>query len=568
MRAEHRARGAIFLVAVLVYLPGFWWGTPHASAEDRRKAWGVDDEPPLGPLAQLQDMLTPGVAPDANLGYPMLHSYIVLGAYAPYLGVLAATGRLSSPTASYPYGFSDPVMALRHLSLIAHLMSVVLAAGIVLAAYSIGVSFWGARAGWWAAVFTLLSYPMFYYARTSNVDVPVLFFAAWSLAALAHALTSGVTNRRLAAFGALAGLAMAVKEPIAALYLALPLALLVPRDGWAGFRAPVAMVKAMALTLVCAFVAYALGSGMVLDFARWKAHIASAFSVTQNVSAGNVAFMASYPSTWSGHLALLQAMAARLSDALTLPGLVLALAGVGLTLRRPRAGVWLLVAAASYLMVLFVVVRAVHLRYVMPATFVLGLFAAYAVAESLNASPRVVRRAGAVTAAVTVIIAALWGTDLTNAMIHDSRYAAGQWLLTAGKPGDRLEYFGAFQKNPPLPPWLESGLAFEYRGGAFDAPRDNATAELIRAGWRERKPRFIVLIPDHTSRPGEPFPHSCPPQVYESLEAGTTGYVQARFFQTSPLIPFLRRPRLDYSAVNPPVRIYVPAGDAAAGAGS
>jgi hypothetical protein len=565
MRLPTRSEGVIVLIAVLAYLPGFWWGAPHATAEDRRKAWGVDDEPPLGPLAQLKDMLTPGVAPDANLGYPMMHSYLVIGTYAPYLGALAVTGKLSSPTAEYPYGFSDPVAALRNLTLIAHFLSVLLGAGIVLAAYWIGRTFWGERTGWWAAAFTLLSYPMFYYSRTSNVDVPVLFFAAWSLVALARALTAGVTTRRLVAFGVLAGFAVATKEPMAALYVGLPLTLFAPTNQWAGYRAPAALLRALAITAAGAFVAYAIGSGMVLDFARWKAHIAAGVSVTSNASTGSIAFMTSYPWTISGHWALLSELTSKLGHALTVPGLLLSIVGVVMAVRRQRTTVWLLVAVTTYLLVLFLAVRAVQLRYIMPASFVLGLFAAFAARELVVSSRALVRAGGIVATAAAAIMAIAWAANLTHAMVRDSRYAAGEWLLATARQGDRIEYFGAFQKNPPLPAWVQTSLAAPYAGGAFEPPRDDSTAAAIQAGWAARKPRFILLTPDHTSRDGEPYARSCPPQVFAALESGTAGYVRARLFQTPPLIRLLPRPRLDYGAVNPPVTIYVAAGDSAAG---
>jgi hypothetical protein len=167
------------------------------------------------------------------------------------------------------------------------------------------------------------------------------------------------------------------------------------------------------------------------------------------------------------------------------------------------------------------------------------------------------------------VVASLQAIELTSEMLRDSRYSAGEWIATVARPGDRLEYFGAFQKNPPLPAHVESGLAVEYLGGTVAAPRDDATADMIRAGWSQRRPRFIVLSPDHTSRPGEPYAHTVPPVIFDDLESGRLGYVRARLFQAPPLIGILSRPPLDHGSVNPPVRIYVPAGDpAAAGSGA
>jgi 4-amino-4-deoxy-L-arabinose transferase-like glycosyltransferase len=493
----------------------------------------------------------------------MMHSYLVLGVFAPYMVGLIATDRLTSPSAAYPYGFSDPVAALRDLSMLAHFLSVLLGAGVVLATFVAGRTLWGNREGVWAAAMVLLMYPMFFYSRTSNVDVPTLFFVAWSVAALARLLTLGFTRRRVAAFGALAGLAVATKEPAAALYLGLPLLLLVPHEEWAGFRDPRAVARMALVGLGCAFVAYAVGSGMVLDFVRWKAHIYSSVVRTADVARGAIVFTTAWPTTLEGHVGLVREIVVRLGQTLTPPGLVLSVAGMAAAFRSARRSTWLLVMATTYLLTLFLVARSAHLRYVLPAAFFLAMFSGVAVARALRSGVTAIRWSGAWAAAVTIAIAVLWATNLTHAMIRDSRYAAGRWIAAVARPGDRLEYFGAMYKNPPLPREVASGHAIEYLGGEIRAPRDDATVERIRAGWRERAPRFILLTPDLTSLPGEPYPQSCPPQIYRDLEDGVLGYVRAELFVTPPLIGFIGRPSLDYQAVNPEVHIYVQRDDPA-----
>jgi hypothetical protein len=367
----------------------------------------------------------------------------------------------------------------------------------------------------------------------------------------------------MAAFAALAGLAVATKEPVAALYVGIPVLLVVPRDDWRGYRDPVAVARMAMIGLASAFVAYALGSGMVLDPVRWKAHIDFAFLRTSDVAGGAVSFMTPYPWTPAGHWGLAREIIVRLGHTLTPPGLLLAAAGIVMAWRGSRRSTWLLVMAATYVLTLFLLVRAAQLRYVLPAGLLLAPFAGFAVVRLLSSAQNAARWSGRIAAAATVGVGLVWAVDLTHAMINDSRYQAGAWIASVAQPGDRLEYFGAFQKNPPLPRDMESGLAVEYQGGVSNAPRDDATAERIRAAWRERAPRFIVLTPDHTSRPGEPYAHSCPPQIFDDLEHGRIGYTRAHLFHTPPLIGVLPRPRLDYGAVNPEVRVYVRTGDAA-----
>ena len=217
-------------------LPAFWWGAPHATAADRTNAWGVDDEPPLGPLAQAHDIIAPKAEQNPNLGYPMLHPFMVLGTFAPYIGYLAATGGLSAPTVAYPHGFAQPVDALRHLTWIAHFLSVLLGVGVVLCAYGLARELWDESTGLVAGVFAMLVYPMFYYARNSNVDVPVLFFTAAGLWAFAVIVNRGLTTRRALLLGVLVGLAVATKEPAFASFVFVPLVLPFMRNPGAAER--------------------------------------------------------------------------------------------------------------------------------------------------------------------------------------------------------------------------------------------------------------------------------------------------------------------------------------------
>src|SRR5690606_26938374 len=70
-------------------------------------------------------------------------------------------------------------------------------------------------------------------------------------------------------------------------------------------------------------------------------------------------------------------------------------------------------------------------------------------------------------------------------------------------------------------------------------------------------PEYVFIAPDVTSKPGVPFSGDCPPEVYEALLRGGANYTQVAFFPTPTLLPtWFRRPRLDYPAVAPPVRIF------------
>lgn len=561
-----RSRRAVLLglAALLVYTPGFWWGAPHATAADRTNAWGVDDEPPLGPLAQAHDIIAPKKEMNPNLGYPMLHPFMVLGAFAPYVAYLKVSGGLQSPRVAYPHGFTHPADALRNLTWIAHFLSVLLGVGIVLCAYGIGRELWGESAGAIGAVFAMLVYPMFYYARNSNVDVPVLFFTTAGLWAFSVILMRGLTTRRGIWLGVFVGCAVATKEPAFASFLFVPLVLPFMRNPGANERlgSSATFWRSALVATGVALGTYVLASGMVVDFARWQAHLNFIRERTQLARSGGVIFTTYYPFTLQGHGQLAWRITSLLADALSWPGLALGIAGICVALRRAPRTALLACSALVYLLILFFSARVIQLRYVMPISFLLALYAGYAAVSAWRSARLATRWGGVALAGSAAAILLLWATDLTYGMIRDSRYAAAAWIASNARPGDALEYFGSEHKHPPMPPWLASRQAIPFRGSTIRSDTGEVAIRSVVEGWRERRPRFVALVPDYTSVAG-PFAASCPPAIYRGLEDGSLGYRRAAFFQTPALLGWARRPALDHPVVNPPIRLYERVGEPA-----
>lgn len=558
MKRPRLGRAGLLLVALALYIPAFWWGAPHATAADRTNAWGVDDEPPLGPLAQAHDIIAPKAEMNPNLGYPMLHPFMVLGSFAPYVGYLAVSGRLRSPTVAYPYGFADPVTALRNLTLIAHFLSVLLGVGVVICAYGIARELWDEPTAVVAALFAMLVYPMFYYARNSNVDVPVLFFTAAGLWAFAVLIARGLTVRRVVVLGALVGSAVATKEPALASFVFVPIVLPLMRDPVTQSRLWRAREfwRAASLGALTALGAYAVFSGLLVDFDRWIAHLNFIRERMQLSRGGGVVFTRYYPLTIEGHLQLAARIVSLLRDSVSVFGLALGVAGIVVAARRSPRSALLAYSALGYLAILFFSARVVQLRYVMPIAFILAIYAGYAVVTAVRSVQRVVKWGGVALAGAAGITLLLWATDLTYAMLRDSRYAAGMWLATHARPGDALEYFGSEHKNPPMAASLSSRQAIPFRGSLYPSDTGHVAVQTVTNAWNERRPRFVILIPDYTSAPGAPYTASCPPAIYRALEDGSLGYRRVALFQTPALLAWIRRPALDHPVVNPPIRLY------------
>ncbi len=561
-----RTHIAVGLLALTLYFPASWWGLPYATAPDRVQSWGVDDEMPLRPLSEVHGMFVP--QPDRNLGYPLMHPLLVAAAYSPYLGYLWVSGQFAHPSGAYPYGLRDPVAILRNLTLIARLITLLMSAGIAVAAYDAGLALWDRRTGLLSAAFVATMFPMFYYSRTGNVEVPVLFFTAGALAAFARCLAFGFSVRRALWLGAFVGGALATKETAVASFLALPFVLLwFHRPG--GPSAPRwfhrEFWKAPLVAVASAIFVFGMGSSIFLDPQRYLDHVQFVRGRISALAGGEVAFVHTYPATWEGNFALVRAVGIRVVDCLTLPGVLLAAAGLVWVLWREPAKTLFFLPAVTYFGILIIGARGVQLRYVLPLAFSLAFFAARGVILALPLRRPWLAAGMALVAAGAMGLNFLRGADLTYAMLRDSRYDAAAWLAPRTASGARIEYFGPTQKLPPLERGAVAERAILYLGAIRKASTGpDAVAEIV-AGWAARQPRFIISMPDHSSPVGFPDSATCPPAIVDGLREGKLGYQLAARFETPPLLPWVRRPALDYPSVNPPIQIFERVGDPATG---
>lgn len=537
---------ALGLAALVLYAPLVGWGLPYATAPDRIKTFATDEILPLEGLAEMRSTFV-SAAPDRNLGYPWWHYFVVSVAQAPYLGVLWMTGGLSETSAAYPFGLRDPVTALRTLTIIGRLVSVLMGVGIVIASFFFARTLWGDGAGAVAGLLTACSYPLTYYSRTGNLDVPAFFWSAVALAVLATMVRHGVTVRRAAVFAALAALAVATKEQAAALVLPAVVVLTLPRfTSRAGLARPWTPLVAALLVGLGVYIA---ATGMLVDPQRHIAHMYALLFDRDRLSRA-AAYFSPSPHTWSGLMTITWQSVVGLAAMMSLPALVTAAVGAAIAMRRSVWHlIWLLPFAATF--VLFIWLPGlVVVRYLLPLTLFVDAFAAVALIALRSSA---FRPAFVPVLAVVVVVRLLAVLDLSFAQRHDTRYAAADWLREHYRSGDRIEYFGVAETLPPLEAAVETRRVMGRTQWVGESGHGLAVLDYLRRAG----PAYVIVIPDWTSRPGMPRSADCPPEVYDALLDGTVGYTLAAHFAPPSLWPApLGRPHLDNPSVAPPVRIF------------
>lgn len=530
----------LFVVAALLYAPGLFWGLPHATAADRIFPWGSDELAPLGPLAQLYHVVFHGeVSFDPR--YPLLPYAIQALFIAPSVAWLRLTGGMPSFEVSYPYGLADPVGALALMTLFARLSSLMMMAAVPVVAWCTAKKLWDTRTATIAAVCVMLLYPSFYYARTSNVDAGGVLWTSLGLLAFAGVLRDGLSPQRAAALGVFAALAIATKDQSYAVFVALGAAVALlharaqSKNGWRRVAGP------LLTGLATSIAVYVVASGALFHPSAFARHIEF---ILFHPGGTNSQSYYSTPATLAGYLQLAGNFIALLVDSLGWPMSVAAVGGLLVSARKSPCTLLLALPALAILIGVILPVRFIRIRFLLSAAYVLALFAGAglgalaALLQRRSAEPRTTsaRAAAPAWAAFLVIIAwsVVRGADLTWQMLNDSRGQVEVWLRQNARAGDRVGYYGAPRKLPPLAP----GVVSEPGPWADDG------------GAPDHWPEFLVIIPQQVFEIEHEWNLS--DEHYGELASGVWPYrpwlaVQGkRLFEERPI-----------HWVNPPVRLFV-----------
>jgi 4-amino-4-deoxy-L-arabinose transferase-like glycosyltransferase len=538
----------VALCAAAVLLPAVWWGLPVATSGITARGWDVDGVAGIGVLSEMHNLIVQP-RPDWYVAYPLLHYLILAVCYAPYLAYLIATGAMSSPVAAYPYGLGDPVRAFLVLGVIARAVTLAMAVGTVVAVWSIGRRLGGRAAGWLAAALCTVTVPFAFYARTSNLDVPVLFWSALALLLMIRAVQDGLSTRLAIGIGITSGLAAATKDQgVATLVPALLVTF------WYIGRAaapPIAPWRAIGLLIVVGVGTYAIAMGIPVRPQRTVRHLAFVLGFEQtftNLREANQLTVLR-PTSVAGYWSLSGDVLRAVIAAVGLPAV--AAGTIGLSLRGAGQGRAVLVAAlAGFLLLAIAPIHHMQYRYALLPSLVLAVGAGLLMARlrRLASASRFGALAPLAFAFIVLAAPALGTIDLTWQMLADARYDAGNWLAREAKPGDALTFFGRPHQLPAIP----DGVRVE------PLSADPAAEARLRAG----EFAWVIVAADYFADSSRTRSQMLPDSTWRRLLDGSLGL---RLVHTSSRASLLGRPLAYLPYVNPVVRIFARADAAPAG---
>jgi 4-amino-4-deoxy-L-arabinose transferase-like glycosyltransferase len=534
MQALRAERALLVILAAFVALAvvTVGWGLPDGATQLSTGLWAIDTIGPVEPLSEAYYRFTREGT--ENVIYPLFHYLVLAGAYAPYVVLAWLTGGLSHPSGEFPYGAAEPAAFFRALAIIGNLVSLAMAIGIVLIVFDLTRRFFDARAARWAAAFSALLAPLVYYAGTSNLDVPYLF---WTLLAI-RALLRGAQDGRLRHFvgcGVAAGLAVATKDQAVGFFVLWPLVVpvLVARlrrqahpEG-----AGQALLDRRTLAAGVAVVAtYALANNLVFGgWHGWLRHLEflSAFRAT-NVHLGAAP-------TVTGQVRLLEQTAIQVLWMMGPLTLLLCIVGLWHSVRERRWLPLLLPVFALSYYVTIVMPTMAHSRYLLGIALLLMPFAGHALSMSLGQPARKARAMLAIGIAALLTQAGLC-LHLANALFNDSRYAMERWVRANVAEGSIIES----QTQPRYLPRISDRFSYATVANSFNAVSyDLLGGELTASALKSRSPEYVMILTS-SGLSGDPLRTTEPrlQQYFRDLMSGALGYDVVARFETPTYLPF------------------------------
>jgi hypothetical protein len=527
----------VVLLVGAVHLVGIGWGLPASDG------WDNDGVAPRDFLPGLLASFSPG----RFYTYPPVHLAILAVVTLPIPSV--ALLRAPSLAIADIVGEVTRVPYMTAMASVARLVALAMSLGVVLfiarlaeelRAHELGLRPETARddrrvrtAGYAAAAFVGVNASLAYYAHTSNLDVPYLFWATWSLLLLARAIARSEPRLLRRAF-AFAALALGTKDQAYAVFLlSVPITLGVWLVGAARAGTDTRRIwREAAIAVGLATAILLVVEGALVNPTGFRARLAF---LTGSASQDYV----EYSNDWSGRLQILVDGArtfhlhypALLTPAIGI-GLVRALLGARRRTCQLALALLPLLVAVSFTVTFNWSARRTDPRFFLPQAVVLAVYGGLGIDWLVTAPRRLLRIAGQAAASIAFAKAAFVCISVDANLLGDPRYEAEAWLRAHALPEDTIETYGLNVYLPRM-----TSIARVVRVGPERVDRRNPLPGVteVEAPFEEapkRGARFIVVptawvwryLPGHEAL--------APGRVRAPTQSRTVGDVAAvRFFE-------------------------------------
>lgn len=538
---QHRAYqilAVILLLAGINFACGIHWGVPTATSAETVSPWPVDTIAPVKPLAEAHHKFKRDL--DSWIIYPLFHYIVVDIAYAPYLAALFLSGGIENPSGAFPYGVTNPEATFATLTIIARLVSLLMALGIIVTVFLITRQLFTESAALWAALCTALIAPLAFYAKTSNLDVPYLF---WTMLAIWQCLLAIQSQqyRHYILFGVFGALAIASKDQAYGYFSLTPFifAWAIARHNNNG-RVNVkhycfALVsKPIIITGIATVATFALANNLLFGgLEGYLKHLEFAQIIhEQNVRGQNAAI---YTLGWQ--FTLLTDSVQMLVRMLGWGSLLLALAGIVYCIRKQNYTALVLpLLATGYYLSVTAPVGMVLSRYLLGIAILFMPFLGMLIHQVLQRKTDYTKQAALALVIASIIWQGLLSINLNYTLLNDSRVQMEAWIKDNIPTGTIIETYTQPRYLPRIADEYEYRLIANNRDAIdYELQFADITIEKLQ----QRNPEYILVL-NNVGVTGDPAAqdHPLAQQYYRELLQGNYGYETVAHFNTPSFLPY------------------------------
>jgi hypothetical protein len=472
--------------AASLFVAGLGWGLPASDT------WDNDGVAPRDFLVAVAETFDKGSFDVAYLHLAPVHLVLLALLTLPITLAAIARSHGTAPIALVQEIIQTPYMTA--IAWVARAVTVAMALGHVWALGKIGEELGGRRAGALVAVVTGLNVGLVYYAHTTNLEVPHLFWASLALLELVRAIARQEL-RRLRRFAILGALAIGTKDQAAgAFILGAPAAIgfwYLTGDWAKRHRGPIAREALVALGIAVAV--FLVADEVVVNPRGFVARVRFLLGPASRD-------YAEYTHDAIGRLAATADLGRRFSwffpvALAPLPGLglwaVLSTAG-----DKRAAGLVPLFAALSFTITITLIALRTEHRFVLLPMEMLGIYAGLGIEATLVAAEtrtKDIQRLAWGAAGALFLWALFDAVSVDAALLLDPRYEAEAWMRAHVTSGDLVETYGLNVYLPRFPKEARvERVGPEPARGRSPLP---GVTEVEDAwdGLHQRHPRWIVV---------------------------------------------------------------------------
>ncbi len=415
----------LFLILILSFvlnIIGINWGLPSPSS----RGWAADEITPVSVLNGMEMKFSRGW----SARFPPLHFYTLSLFYLP-VHSLDALNIINIPDSQ-----------LNTLCfLIGRLTSVLMGTALVFMVYLCGCEITDKRSALFASLITALTPPFVYYAKTSNTDIPYLF---WFVIALYFFIRILKYHHMFdyILFAAAAVFSICTKDQAYALFVLTPFIIIISlfRHNKARYKKTTLLKSVFNKKTLSALITgaslFVIIYNPLLNLQGFKRH----FTLITGAARG----IRLFSNDILGHSRMLWQTVKHLNFILSFPVFVICILGFLYALTRKKKNPLLFVVfliAPSYYIFFISVLGRNYVRYLLPVYIILSFFGGLCLSYFLHASRRF-RFIKYLLIVLLFINSAAYSFSVDVIMVKDSRYYVEHWMQEHIKKDEPILFIG------------------------------------------------------------------------------------------------------------------------------